>query len=298
MIPELATTWYIDHGNPAVQDYAHDAVGDATDRIDQAIALFHRVRDGIRYDPYGISYDPEAFRASAVVEAPTNWCVPKSVLLTAAARHLGIPARLGFADVRNHLTSEKLSASMGTDLFAWHGYSELLLPDRAADDGSQRWFKLSSAFNIELCERFGVEGPRVRRHRRRPDASVRSGREPPHGVRRAAGQLRRSSPRPDARRLPGDVPRIVRRSGGRVGRSRRRHRIQRRRLSRHPAFGSGRGRARERLGGAVPILRVEMHLAEAHVLRRDLDALVGGDELERVFERQHTVRRQFDRLVR
>jgi hypothetical protein len=38
---------------------------------------------------------------------------------------------------------------MGTDLFAWHGYSELLL-----DNG---WHKLSTAFNIELCDRFGVE---------------------------------------------------------------------------------------------------------------------------------------------
>ncbi len=157
MAPELATTWYIDHDHPAVQAYARDTVGDLTDPTERAIALFHRVRDGIRYDPYGISYEPAAFRASSVVGAPTNWCVPKSVLLTAAARHLGIPARLGFADVRNHLTSEKLSASMGTDLFAWHGYSEMLLPDRAADDGSARWFKLSSAFNIELCDRFGVK---------------------------------------------------------------------------------------------------------------------------------------------
>ena len=38
---------------------------------------------------------------------------------------------------------------MGTDLFAWHGYAELLV--------GNRWFKLSTAFNIELCERFGVE---------------------------------------------------------------------------------------------------------------------------------------------
>ena len=38
---------------------------------------------------------------------------------------------------------------MGTDVFMWHGYSELLLGDR--------WFKLSSAFNVGLCERFGVE---------------------------------------------------------------------------------------------------------------------------------------------
>jgi len=121
----------------------------------QAISLFYAVRDAIRYDPYGISYERAAFRASAAATVPTNWCVPKSVLLAAAARSLGIPARLGFADVRNHLTSAKLSASMGTDLFIWHGYAELLLPD-SDDSGEQRWFKLSTAFNIELCDRFGV----------------------------------------------------------------------------------------------------------------------------------------------
>ncbi|MDJ0771654.1 MAG: transglutaminase family protein [Ilumatobacter sp.] len=154
--PSLAPTWFIDADSPAVGDFARDSAAGATDPTEVAVALFHAVRDGIRYDPYGISYDPAAFRASSVVASPSNWCVPKSVLLTAAARRLGIPARLGFADVRNHLTSEKLSATMGTDLFAWHGYSELLLPDPAAP-GTSRWFKLSTAFNIELCERFGVK---------------------------------------------------------------------------------------------------------------------------------------------
>ena len=157
MIPELAVTRFIDHDHPVVQSYASDAVGDAIDPVEQAVALFHRVRDGIRYDPYGISYDPDSFRASTVAASTRNWCVPKSVLLVAAARHLGIPARLGFADVRNHLTSDKLAARMGTDLFAWHGYAELLLPDRAAASGTTRWFRLSSAFNLELCERFGVK---------------------------------------------------------------------------------------------------------------------------------------------
>ena len=107
------------------------------------------MRDGFRYDPYNVDHAPEKFRASSVVASPSNWCVPKSVLLTAAARSRGIPARLGFADVKNHLTSEKLKAQMQTDVFAWHGYSELLL------DG--RWHKLSTAFNIELCDRFGVK---------------------------------------------------------------------------------------------------------------------------------------------
>lgn len=150
----LTPTWFIDSDSDAVAEFSASAAGGVTDPLDRAIALFHAVRDGIRYDPYNISYERAAFRASSVVDSPSNWCVPKSVLLTASARHLGIPARLGFADVKNHLTSEKLAAQMGTDLFAWHGYAELLVPDRS---GTLRWFKLSTAFNIELCERFGVK---------------------------------------------------------------------------------------------------------------------------------------------
>ncbi len=145
----LAPTWFLDSDDPAVVAFAADAAGDATGSTDVAIRLFYAVRDGFRYDPYNVDHAPERFRASSVVQSSSNWCVPKSVLLTAAARARGIPARLGFADVRNHLTSEKLRAQMQTDVFAWHGYSELLL-----DDG--RWHKLSTAFNIELCDRFGV----------------------------------------------------------------------------------------------------------------------------------------------
>jgi transglutaminase-like putative cysteine protease len=148
----LATTWFIDHDHPDVAAFVRHAVGDTdaiTDPTERAVRLFHAVRDGIRYDPYHTSLDPADYRASAIVRSTSNWCVPKSVLLVAAARSVGIPARLGFADVRNHLTSERLSEHMGTDLFAWHGYAELLL--------GERWFKLSTAFNIELCDRFGVE---------------------------------------------------------------------------------------------------------------------------------------------
>ncbi len=157
--PTLAATWFIDHGSDEVADFVAGALADVppdADDTTKAVALFHAVRDGIRYDPYGIDYSREGFRASSVATAPTNWCVPKSVLLAACARRIGIPARLGFADVKNHLTSEKLSARMGTDLFAWHGYAELSLPDPERP-GERRWFKLSTAFNIELCQRFGVK---------------------------------------------------------------------------------------------------------------------------------------------
>ncbi len=145
----LAPTWFLDADSERVGDYAADAAGDLSDPVEVAIALFHQVRDGIRYDPYNTDHAPEAFRASTIVGSEANWCVPKSVLLAAAARNRGIPARLGFADVRNHLTSKKLAEQMGTDIFMWHGYAQLLL--------NGRWFKLSSAFNIELCQKFGVK---------------------------------------------------------------------------------------------------------------------------------------------
>ena len=145
----LEPTWFIDSDNEAVMRFADETAGEATDPVEVAGKLFHAVRDGFRYDPYVTQADPRSFRASTVAVSDRNWCIPKSVLFVAAARHRGIPARLGFADVRNHLTSEKLSKSMGSDLFAWHGYAELLL--------NGRWVKLSTAFNIELCERFGVK---------------------------------------------------------------------------------------------------------------------------------------------
>lgn len=145
----LEPTWFIDSDSDVVADFAAQARGDAETDTEIAVALFHAVRDGFRYDPYVQAEGPEDYRASSVARTNANWCTPKSVLLTAAARHCGIPARLGFADVRNHLTSEKLSAKMGTDLFIWHGYTEFLL------DGV--WRKASSAFNIEMCERFGVK---------------------------------------------------------------------------------------------------------------------------------------------
>lgn len=146
----LAPGTYVDSDHPDVVAFARkvcEAAGAHDDRS-RAVALFRAVRDGIRYDPYSVSADPAWYRAGNIVHLPAAYCIPKATLLTAAARAVGIPARLGFADVRNHLQSAKLLEAMGTDVFAWHGYSELWL--------GRRWVKVSSAFNIELCERFGT----------------------------------------------------------------------------------------------------------------------------------------------
>ena len=144
----LAPTRFVDSDAPEVRDYAARVTAGASDPRERAVALYYAVRDGIRYDPYSVQVDPDAYRASRIVQAPAAFCVPKAVLLAAAARAVGIPARLGFADVRNHLASEKLRARMGTDLFVFHGYTDLYL------DGG--WRKATPAFNRELCSRFGV----------------------------------------------------------------------------------------------------------------------------------------------
>ncbi len=141
---------YVDSDHPAVVAFAEQATAGASTDRDRAVALYYAVRDGIRYDPYTMSADPETYRASTVLRSGVSYCIPKSVLLCAAARAVGLTARLGFADVRNHLNTEKLRERMGgSDLFVWHGYTEFLL--------DSRWVKVTSAFNIELCQRFGVK---------------------------------------------------------------------------------------------------------------------------------------------
>ena len=112
------------------------------------MALYLAVRDGFRYDPYRLDLTEAGMRASSVLALGHGWCVSKSALLAAASRSVGIPARLGFADVRNHLSTERMRQSMQTDLLIWHGYTELWL------DGG--WVKATPAFNIELCQRFGL----------------------------------------------------------------------------------------------------------------------------------------------
>jgi transglutaminase-like putative cysteine protease len=122
------------------------AIG-ATDR-ERAVALHDAVRDGFRYDPYQVDLSPAGMRASGVVERGYGWCVPKAALLAAACRAVGLPARLGYADVRNHLSTERMRRTMQTDLFIWHGYTDIWI------DGA--WRKATPAFNRELCERFGL----------------------------------------------------------------------------------------------------------------------------------------------
>jgi len=146
----LLPSTFVDSDSSEVREFVANSLGGAQEMspVDKAIRLFEAVRDRIRYDPFDFGTTEDDYRASRIAGKPSNYCVPKAILLTAAFRAAGISAAVGFADVRNHLNSPKLADLMGTDLFIYHGYVALWLDDRL--------FKVTPAFNTELCERFGV----------------------------------------------------------------------------------------------------------------------------------------------
>jgi transglutaminase-like putative cysteine protease len=143
----LRPTGLIDSDHPAVMAFA-GRHGHGSDDRSRAVALYYAVRDGFRYDPYRIDLSPHGMKASTVLDKGYGWCVPKATLLAAACRAIGIPARVGFADVRNHLSTERMRQVMQTDVFFWHGYTDILL--------GGTWRKATPAFNVELCERFDL----------------------------------------------------------------------------------------------------------------------------------------------
>lgn len=140
----------INSDHPAVVELAAsllEANAAETD-IDKALSLYYWCRDKVRYNPYALGDTRDAMSASATLAAGEGWCVPKAALLAALCRAAGIPARVGFADVRNHLSTERMREAMNTDVFYFHGYTSIYLEGK--------WVKATPAFNIELCDKFGL----------------------------------------------------------------------------------------------------------------------------------------------
>ena len=145
----LVPTAIIDSDHDAIKDYAATAVKDAADDpVEKSISLYYSVRDGIWYDPYLPFYRPEHYRASNVLKRGRAFCIGKATLLCALGRACGIPSRVGFADVRNHLATKQLLEFLGSDLFTYHGFTEFYL--------NGEWLKATPAFNIQLCQKHKV----------------------------------------------------------------------------------------------------------------------------------------------
>ena len=144
----LEPTAIIDSDHKSIIKFAEQTIGKTTDPVDRAVRLYYAVRDGIWYNPYLPFYLPEHFQASIVLRKGEGYCISKASLLCALGRACGIPSRVGFADVRNHLATDELIQYIGSSLFVYHGFTEFHLKGK--------WVKATPAFNAELCKKHHV----------------------------------------------------------------------------------------------------------------------------------------------
>ena len=145
----LKPTEFLDCDHVSVREYAEQNVIGAKSDVERAVKLYYAVRDGFQYDPYVLDLRREAMKASSLLTKKRGYCVEKAVLLAASARAIGIPSRLSFYIVRNHIATERLAKALEKDYLVFHGAAEMYL------DG--KWVKATPAFNQRLCDFLGVD---------------------------------------------------------------------------------------------------------------------------------------------
>jgi transglutaminase-like putative cysteine protease len=145
----LRPTEFLDYESATVKEFALANSQHVDSLIEKAVLLYYAVRDGFLYNPYQLDLRREGLRASSLLKRHSGYCIEKAILLAASARVVGIPSRLSFYIVRNHIATERLERVLGKDYLVFHGAAELYLENQ--------WIKTTPAFNATLCSRLGVE---------------------------------------------------------------------------------------------------------------------------------------------
>ncbi|WP_405876700.1 transglutaminase-like domain-containing protein [Streptomyces sp. NBC_01136] len=148
----LAATEFLDHESPAVRAFVDKTLSGAADTdtdTQKAIALYYAVRDGISYEVYGADLTRHGLSATGVLEKGFGFCVHKSILYAAALRAVGIPSRVYYGDVRNHLASPRLRELVGGDVFRFHSLTSVHLDNT--------WVKATPVFNKLLCRLYKIK---------------------------------------------------------------------------------------------------------------------------------------------
>lgn len=140
---------FINSDSAEVKSFAQKIIGNSITGIEKAVKLYYAVRDKFNYNPYDVDLSSEAMKASSLLRRNSGYCIEKACLLAACARAAGIPSRLAFANVRNHIGTEKLEKVLKTDVLVFHGYTELFIEGK--------WVKATPAFNKTLCDKLHVE---------------------------------------------------------------------------------------------------------------------------------------------
>ncbi len=144
----LRCTEIVDCDTESIKDKARALTEGLETTREKAIALFYFARDKIKHSPYAPGQSLENYKASVTLERGNGHCEHKAVVLVTLCRAVGIPARLGYVDIRDHLLSEKFREMVGGDnLLIQHGYVEMYI------DG--KWVHASPGYDLATCQKGG-----------------------------------------------------------------------------------------------------------------------------------------------
>jgi hypothetical protein len=144
----LKATPILEVNDESTQELIAD-IDTSLSKKEQAIALYYKVRDGFVYNPYHLDLRHEGLKSSTIMQKNRAWCVEKSIVMATGLRALGIPSKLGYGIVVNHIGVEKLTKMLRRDEIVFHGYVSAYL------DG--KWVKSTPAFDPLVCQLSGVD---------------------------------------------------------------------------------------------------------------------------------------------
>ena len=139
----LKETFFLDYNNPVYDTFLSDLDLNCSKK-EIAITLYYKVRDSFLYDPYHLNITREGLRGSNVLSKKRAWCVEKAIVLAAVSRKVGIPSRLGYAIVTNHIGVDKLKEYLKRPEIVFHGYVEMFLENK--------WVKCTPSFDERVCK--------------------------------------------------------------------------------------------------------------------------------------------------
>ena len=143
----LKDTLFLDYKDSKFEAFVKN-IDYTRSKMQIALDLYLLVRDAFLYDPYHLDLTVDGLRASNVLVKKRAWCVEKASVLAACGRKFGIPTRLGYAIVKNHIGVEKLVRYLRREEIVFHGYVEMYLDDK--------WVKCTPAFDQRICRISGV----------------------------------------------------------------------------------------------------------------------------------------------
>lgn len=148
---EFPPSAMFDHQHPTVRDYVARVLGavgaEALGDKAKAVALYHAVRDDIFYEVFDTDISREGLAASAIIAGKRGFCLHKAICFVAVCRAAGLAARLLADKVKNHVTTNELSALVGGQEFL-HWFAEVRVDNV--------WLRVSPTFNKQMCKLFGM----------------------------------------------------------------------------------------------------------------------------------------------